>query len=116
MNLPTSNQVNAGVRYTIAIVGTLITILGLRSKGIYLEQVKTLIEALGSVVNTIVTLLSAAAALWASYKGFNAASPTSQAVSLEAQGAVVVTTPEIAAATPSSPNVLSSTDVKVTPK
>lgn len=115
MNLPTQNQVNTGIRYATAIAGTAITIFGLQAKGITFDQVKALIQALGDVVNYLVIALTSAGALWASIKGVSSASPASQAASLTASvpGTVVVTTPEIAAATPNAPNVISNTETQL---
>lgn len=111
MKLPTQNQVNTGIRYATVAATTAITLLGLQAKGISLDQVKAIINALGDAVNNIVILLGAIAAFYASYKGYSSASPAAQAESLtkQAPGTVVVTTPEIAAATPNAPNVISNT-------
>lgn len=116
MNLPTQNQVNTGIRYATAIASTAIAIFGLQAKGISFDQVKAVIQALGDVVNYLVIALTSAAALWASIKGVTSASPANQAASITASvpGTVVVTTPEIAASTPSSPNVIANTETVAT--
>jgi hypothetical protein len=113
MNLPERPQVDAAFRYAVVIVGTTVTLLGLQNRGIYLDQIKVVIKDLGEVANSTLTFLSSAAAVYAAYRGFNASSLASQSAALEKQGAVVVTTPEIAAATPDSPNVVSHADVMI---
>lgn len=116
MWLPTKGQVDTAGRYATAVAGTAITIFGLQNKGISLDQVKAVIQALGDTVNQIAILAGAAATLYAGIKGVFKSSPTQQAASVAATGALVVTSPEIAAATPDSPNVVSRFDVKVVSK
>lgn len=115
MWLPTQAQVNTAGRYATAVAGTAISLLGLQSKGIPLDQVKAVIGALGPVVNDIVTLIGVVGAAYAAFKGVKSSSPASQAAAVAATGAKVVTTPEIAAAVPSE-NVTSSTETKVVSK
>lgn len=116
MWLPSKGQVDTAGRYVTAVAGTAITIFGLQNKGISLDQVKGVIQALGDTVNQIAILLAAGATLYASAKGIFKSSPTQQAISVADTGAKVVTTPEIAAATPNSPNIVSETEAKVVPK
>jgi hypothetical protein len=116
MNLPTKSQVDSFSRHAITAAGTAIAMLGLQAKGFDVAQVTAMIQALGSTVNDLILLIGAAATMYASLKAAHSASPTSQAISVAATGALVVTTPEIAAATPDSPNVVSSADVKVSQK
>jgi hypothetical protein len=113
MTLPTQSQVNMAVRYTTTIIGTLIAVLGLQNHGIYLDPIKAAIEALGMFVNALLVLIAAATPLWMMWKGYKAASPIGQAKSLEAQGNIVVGSAEMAAATPSNPNILSRDEVQV---
>jgi hypothetical protein len=116
MWLPTQGQVSTAGRYATAVAGTAITIFGLQAKGFSLDQAKEIIQALGATVNNIVILLAALAPVYALLKGVHSSSPIEQAKSVEANGAVVVASPEIAAATPNSPNIVSSADVKVVNK
>lgn len=116
MWLPSKGQVDTAGRYATAIVGTAITIFGLQAKGITLDQAKAVIQAAGDTVNQIAILAAAGAALYASVKGVFKSSPTQQAIAVEQSGAVVVTTPAIAAATPDSPNIVSQDQMKVVPK
>lgn len=116
MWLPTKAQVDAASRHVITAVGTAIALLGLQAKGFDIAQITAAIQALGSSVNDIVVLIGAAATVYASLKASHTASPTSQAVSVAATGALVVASPAMAAATPDSPNIVSNTAVKVTAK
>ena len=116
MWLPTKSQVDAASRHAITIAGTAFVIFGLQAKGVTLEQTTALIQSLGGTVNNLVVLLGALAPFYALLKAAHSASPTSQAVSVAATGALVVTTPEMAKATPDSPNIVSNADVKVTQK
>ena len=113
MWLPTKAQVDAASRHAITAAGTVIALLGLQAKGIDIAQVTAAIQALGASVNDIVILIGAGGTLYAAIKASHTASPTSQAVAVAATGALVVTTPEMAQATPDSPNIVSSRDVKV---
>lgn len=116
MNLPTQNQVNTAGRYTLAVVSGIVGVLGLQAKGINMDQVKIIISSLGDLVNNLVILITAAGVAYASIKGTLSASPAAQAEALtkQAPGTVVVTTPEIAAATPNAPNVISNTETQAT--
>lgn len=116
MWLPTKSQVDAASRHLITVAGTVIALLGLQSKGFTLEQVTAAINSLGSVVNNIVLLIAALAPIYAGWKASRSASPKAQAVAVAATGALVVGSPELAAATPNSPNIVSMADVKVTTK
>ncbi len=115
MNLPNRAQVDTAARYAGTIAGTAFAIFGLQAKGITLEQVQAVIAAGGTLVNDIVVMASALTPLYLAFRGVSSSSPTSQAAAVAATGAKVVTTPEIAAAVP-SPNVMSSTEVRVVNK
>lgn len=90
MSLPTQAQVNTAARYASVIAATMFGLLNLQALGVTLDQIKAVIEALGSTVNSILTLLSAAAALYAAYKGVKGSSPTGQAASIGANTSTVV--------------------------
>lgn len=113
MWLPTRAQVDAVSRHAITVGGTAVVLLGLQAKGLDVNKIKEIIQALGESVNSIVVLLGALAPLYALLRASHLASAVEQAKSVEATGAVVVTTHEIAAATPNSPNIVSSDEVKV---
>ena len=116
MWLPTKGQVDSASRHAISIAGTAFTIFALQNKGVTLDQVKSVIAALGSTTNDIVLLIGVLAPLYAMLKAAHTASPTQQAISVASTGAQVVTTPEIAAATPTNSNIVSSEDMKVVRK
>lgn len=115
MWLPSQAQVNTAGRYAGAVAGTAFAIFGLQAKGISLDQIKALIAALGTVVNDFVILIGALGTIYAAVKGVKSSSDISQAASVAATGAKVVTTPEIAAAIPSA-NVTSNTQTQVVSK
>lgn len=115
MNLPTQAEVNAASRHVISAIGGAVIMFGLSTK-INIDTVTNAVNALGSITNNIVILVGILAPLYAGWKATHSASPTQQAISLEKQGAVVITTPEIAKATPDSPNIVSQDQVKVVPK
>lgn len=115
MKLPTQDQVNAATRHLISALGGAIVMFGLSSK-ISIETVTIIINQLGSITNSVVLLLGIVTPIIAAYYAQKSAKPENQAASLEAKGAIIITTPEIAAATPNSPNVLSQNDVKVMTK
>lgn len=83
MWLPTKQMVNTAVRYATAVAGTAFTILGLQSKGISLDQVKVVIQALGDTANSLVILAGALAAIWAGTKGVVQSTPSAQTQSLK---------------------------------
>lgn len=113
MWLPTRGQVDAVSRHAITAAGTMVLLFGLQAKGVDIDVIKGAISALGETVNTIVVLLGALAPVYALLRASHNASPIEQAKAVEATGAVVVTTTEIAKATPDSPNIVSKEDVKV---
>jgi hypothetical protein len=84
MWLPTRGQVDSVSRHAITIAGTAIAIFGLQAKGISLDQIKALINALGSTVNDIVVLLAALAPLYAALKAAHTASAASQVAAVQA--------------------------------
>ncbi len=116
MWLPTKAQIDAASRHLITAAGTIVALLGLQAKGVDIAQVTAAIQALGASVNDLVVLIGAAATIYASVKASRTASPTAQATSVASTGAVVVGSPELAAATPSIPNIVSRDDMKVVPK
>jgi len=116
MWLPTKAQVDAASRHAITAVGTMVALLGLQAKGFDVAQITAAIQALGSTVNDLVLLAGAAATVYASLKASRTASPKSQAISVAATGALVIGSPELAQATPDSPNIVSQDQVKVVPK
>lgn len=115
MKLPTTDQVNAATRHLISAIGGAVVMFGLSSK-INIETVTTVINQLGSITNSIVLLLGIVTPVIAGYYAQKSAKTENQAASLEAKGAIVITTSEIANATPNSPNVISQDEVKVVPK
>jgi hypothetical protein len=117
VNLPTQNQVNAATRHIISAVGGAIIMFGLSSK-INIDTLTVAINAFGSIINSVVIIVGVVAPLLSGYFASRSASPASQAASMAANvpGTVIVTSPEIAKATPDSPNVVSNTEVKVVQK
>lgn len=84
MWLPTKAQVDAASRHAITIAGTAIAIFGLQAKGFDPAKVTAMIQALGPVINDIVTAIGAAGTLYAMLKASNSASPTNQIASATA--------------------------------
>lgn len=115
MNLPTSTQVNAATAHAASFVAGAVAMLGLSSK-IDINVVQQIIASLGNLTNDGILLISLVSPFITGYFASKRSSPTSQAVSLEKQGAIVVVSPAIANATPNSPNVVSNTEVKVVRK
>ena len=115
MNLPTQSQVNAATRNIASAAGGAILMFGLATK-VDPDTIKSIIAATGTLVNDVIVLAGIAGPLVASWYASHSATPKAQAEALEKQGAVVVVSPEIAAATPNSPNIVSNTEVKVVPK
>jgi hypothetical protein len=115
MWLPTKAQVDAAARHAITAAGTAIALFGLQARGVDIAQVTAMIQALGSTVNDLVVVAGAAGGLYAAIRASGTASPTAQAKAVAATGAVVVASPEIAAATPET-NIVSNDEVKVVPK
>jgi hypothetical protein len=115
MWVPTKSQVDAASRHAITAAGTIIALLGLQAKGIDVQQVTAAIQALGASVNDIVMLIGAGMTVYASMRASHTASPKSQADAVAATGALVVTSPDVAAAS-SSPNVISRETVSVVNK
>ena len=116
MWLPTKAQVDAASRHVITAAGVAITIFGLQAKGVDIAQVTEIIQALGSTVNNLVVVGGTMAGLYAALKASSTASPTAQAKSVAATGALVVGSSALAEATPDSPNIVSQDQVKVVPK
>lgn len=84
MWLPTQAQVDAASRHAISIVGTAIVIFGLQAKGINLDQVKAVINALGTVVNDLVVLAGVLAPFYAMIKAASTASHAAQINAVQA--------------------------------
>lgn len=116
MNLPTQNQVNAATRHLISAAGGAIIMFGLSSK-INIDTLTTAINAFGNIINNAVIIAGIVAPAIAAFYASRSASPASQAASVAAvPGTIIVTSPEIAKATPDSPNVISNTEAKVVQK
>lgn len=114
MNLPNQNQINAGTRHLISAIGGAALMFGVSSVSI--DKINILVNSLSGIMSNLVILVGLLTPIIAGYYASRSASPASQAASLEKQGAIVVTTPEIAQATPDSPNVVSQDEVKVVMK
>jgi hypothetical protein len=84
MWLPTKLQVDAASRHAITAASVAFTIFGLQAKGIKMEDVSTLINSLGTVVNTVLQIVAAAGVIYGGLKAANSASPTSQIASVKA--------------------------------
>jgi hypothetical protein len=90
MWLPSQAQVNTAGRYATAIAGTAFAIFGLQAKGISLDQIKTVISALGTVVNDTVILIGAAGTVYAAVKGISTSSNSGQAAAIGANKSTIV--------------------------
>lgn len=117
MWLPTQAQVNAATRHIASAIGGGILVFGLSTK-IDPATVTNIIGAAGTVINDVIVLIGLVSPLIAGYYASKSASPASQAASITKTepGTIVVTTPEIAKATPDAPNVVSKDDVRVVNK
>lgn len=82
--LPTKAQVDAASRHVITAAGVAVTIFGLQAKGVSMDNVTTLINSLGSTVNTLVQLIAAAGVLYGAVKAAHSASPSSQVANVQA--------------------------------
>jgi len=90
MPLPTQAQVSTAVRYAGTILGTAFAIFGLQAKGFDLDQVKSAIAALGTVVNDLVILIAAVAPILAAVKGISSSSSAGQAAAIGANPSTLV--------------------------
>lgn len=115
MNLPTSAEVNAATRHAASFAAGAIAMFGLSTK-LDPATVQNIITALGGLTNDAILLIGLVGPIVTSYFASKSAAPAAQAASLEKQGIVVIGSPELAAATPNSPNVMSNTEVKVVQK
>lgn len=117
MNLPTQDQVNTGVRYATAVAGVVVGLFGLAGH-VDMNNVTEGIKSLGLVVSSIVTFIGFATPVYMAIKGMIATSEKNRAIALAKSNPdnKIITSPEIAAATPSIPNIVSSTEMKVVPK
>lgn len=116
MWLPTKAQVDAASRHAITAASVVVTMLGLQAKGVSMDQIAAVIKGLGDTTNTALQLIAAVGVLYGGIKAARSASPTAQAIAVEKAGSIVVASPELAAATPDSPNILSRADVSVVSK
>jgi hypothetical protein len=115
MNVPTQSQVNAASRHAATFTAGAIAMFGLSTK-LDPNTVQQIITASGNLINDIILLAGLITPIVTSLYASWSATPASQSAALEKDGAIIVTTPAIAAATPNSPNVMSSADVKVVPR
>lgn len=117
MLLPTQAQVSAATRNIAAAAGGAVLMLGLSTK-VDPATVTALINAMGAIAGSIVTIIGLVGPVVAAYYAARSASAQAQAVSItnSQPGTVVVTTAAIAEATPNSPNVVSSDDHVVVKK
>lgn len=76
MWLPTKGMIDAAKRHVITAVGVAVTIFGLQAKGVSMDQVTVLINALGDTATTLLQVVAAAATL---YGGIKAASTATTA-------------------------------------
>ncbi len=113
MPLPTTPEVNAIARNAASFASGIIGVLGLASK-LPPDTIMAIATALGNVVNDVLLLVGVVTPLVTVYFARASATPAAQAQSVGETGALVITTPAIAAATPSS-NVIAANTVKVTP-
>lgn len=115
MNLPTQSQVNASTRHIASFAAGAIAMFGISTK-LNPDTVQQIINASGNLINDVILLIGLISPFITSYFASKSATPVAQAEALEKQGAIVVASPAIAAATPNSPNIMSSDEVKVVPK
>jgi hypothetical protein len=116
MNLPTKAQVDAASRHVITAAGVAVTIFGLQAKGVSMDQVTAVIKSLGDTVNTVLQLVAAIGLLYGGVVAAKSASKENQAKAVAATGAVVIASPELAAATPNDPNIVSRDDYRLVQK
>ena len=108
MPLPTQAQVNTAIRYAGTIVGTAFAIFGLQAKGFDLDQIKTAIAALGTVINDGVVLVGALLPIIAAAKGVSTSSSTGQAAAIGANPATIVNPNPDGSATVTLPPAMAS--------
>ena len=116
MNLPSQSEVNAAARHAASFAAGAIAVFGLSTK-IDPNTVQQVIAATGTLVNDGILLIGFIIPIVTSLKASQSATPKAQAEALTAAvpGTVVVTSSEIANATPNS-NIVSTDDVKVLQK
>lgn len=90
MNLPTSTQIATGTRYAATMAGTAAVLLGLSSKGVTPDQITAIINSGGALINDIIIMIGAVAALLATYKGVSSSSPVGQAAAIGANISTLV--------------------------
>lgn len=106
MNAPTSDQINAAVRYGVAVIGSIVATLGSIHflKGGDVTALSGSLTQLGTAVTALVTAVATIAPVIAGVIGTMKSSPIAQIQAVAANPDVqkVVTTAEIANATPSN--------------
>lgn len=78
MWLPTKGMVDAAKRHVITAVGVAVTIFGLQAKGVSMDQVTTLINALGDTVTTVLQVVAAVGVLYGGIKAASTATPANR--------------------------------------
>lgn len=78
MRLPTQSEVNAATRHVGTAVGVAVTIFGLQAKGIDMAAVKTVIESMGTTINTIIQLVAAIGVVYGGIQATRSASTSNQ--------------------------------------
>lgn len=81
-------------------------------------DINLIVDGVEKIATGVAGIVAVIAPIYTALRAAKNASPTSQASSLaqEVPGTVIVTTPEIAKATPGIPNVVANTDNKVVQK
>jgi hypothetical protein len=90
MPLPTQAQVNTATRYGVAVASGVFAMLNLQALGVTLDQVKTVIEELGTTANSLLTLISGMTALYMAYQGVKSSSSNGQAAAIGANPKALV--------------------------
>jgi len=80
------------------------------------NNIGSITDGVTKVATGLAGLIAVLAPIYTTLKAAHSASPVQEAITLEKTGAVIVTTPEIAASTPNSPNIVSTSEVKVVSK
>jgi len=78
MRLPTQSEVNAATRHVGTAVGVAVTIFGLQAKGVDMAAVKTVIESMGSTINTLIQLVAAIGVVYGGIQATRSASTSNQ--------------------------------------
>ena len=82
------------------------------------DNLNTIYHGISEVVKGIMGIIAILTPIYTAWKSAHNASPIEQARSLQqaVPGTLIVTSPEIARATPENPSIVSNTEVKVTTK